>query len=40
MDGDPERAHRWYERAAQDGNAEATERLKILASLSGTDPSD
>ena len=40
MDGDPERAHRWYERAAQDGNAKATERLKILASLSGTDPSD
>jgi hypothetical protein len=40
MDGDPARAHRWYERAAQDGNAKATERLKILASLSGTDPSD
>ena len=40
MDGDPERAHRWYERALQDGNAKATERLKILASLSGTDPSD
>ncbi len=40
MDGDPVRAQRWYERAAQDGNAKATERLKILASLSGTDPSD
>jgi hypothetical protein len=40
VDGDPERAHRWYERASQDGNAKATQRLKILASLSGTDPSD
>jgi len=40
MDDDPARAHRWYERASQDGNAKATERLKILASLSGTDPSD
>ena len=40
MDGDPVRAHRWYERASQDGNAKATQRLKILASLSGTDPSD
>jgi hypothetical protein len=40
MDGDPASAHRWYERASQNGNAKATERLKILASLSGTDPSD
>lgn len=40
LDGDPTRAHRWYERASQDGNAKATERLKILASLTGTDPSD
>ena len=34
------RARGWYERASQDGNAKAAERLKILASLSGTDPSD
>jgi TPR repeat protein len=40
MDGDPARARGWYERASQDGNAKATERLKILASLSGTEPSD
>ena len=40
MDGDAARARDWYERASQDGNAKATERLKILASLSGTDPSD
>jgi hypothetical protein len=40
MDGDPIRARDWYERASQDGNAKATERLKILASLSGTGPSD
>jgi hypothetical protein len=40
MDGDPARARGWYERASQDGNAKATERLKVLASLSGTDPSD
>jgi TPR repeat protein len=40
VEGDPESAQRWYQRAAQDGNAKATQRLKILASLSGTDPSD
>jgi TPR repeat protein len=39
MDGDSARALDWYERASQDGNVKATERLKILASLSGT-PSD
>lgn len=40
LDGDPAQARGWYERASQDGNAKATERLKILASLSGTGPSD
>jgi hypothetical protein len=40
MDGDLERARGWYERASEDGNAKAAERLKVLASLSGTDPSD
>lgn len=40
LDGDPVQACGWYERASQDGNAKATERLKILASLSGTGPSD
>jgi hypothetical protein len=40
MDGDLARARGWYERASQGGNAKATERLKILASLSGTGPSD
>ena len=40
MDADPATARGWYERASRDGNAKATERLKILASLSGTDPSD
>lgn len=40
MDGDLARARGWYERASQDGNVKATERLKILASLSGTGPSD
>jgi hypothetical protein len=39
VDGDPARARGWYERASQGGNAKAAERLKILASLSGT-PSD
>jgi TPR repeat protein len=33
-------AHRWYEQASQQGNAKATERLKILASLSVSGPSD
>ncbi|MGE3528339.1 MAG: hypothetical protein AB7G54_02800 [Methyloceanibacter sp.] len=37
--GDPARARGWYERASQDGNVKAAERLKVLASLSGT-PSD
>jgi hypothetical protein len=40
MEGDPARARGWYERASQDGNAKAAERLKILASLSGSGPSD
>jgi hypothetical protein len=40
LDGDPAQARDWYQRASQDGNAKATERLKILASLSGTGPSD
>ncbi len=40
VDADPVSARDWYERASQRGNAQATERLKILASLSGTDPSD
>ena len=38
--GDQASAHRWYEQASQQGNASATERLKILASLSGSGPSD
>ena len=38
--GDPARARGWYERASQDGNEKAAERLKVLASLSGTGPSD
>jgi TPR repeat protein len=40
MDGDLARARGWYERASQDGNTKAAERLKVLASLSGTGPSD
>lgn len=40
LDGDPAQARGWYQRASQGGNAKATERLKILASLSGTGPSD
>jgi hypothetical protein len=40
LDGDPAQARGWYQRASQDGNAKAAERLKILASLSGTGPSD
>jgi hypothetical protein len=40
LDGDPARARGWYERASQVGNIKAAERLKILASLSGTGPSD
>ncbi|HZP09896.1 hypothetical protein [Methyloceanibacter sp.] len=37
---DPAAARGWYERASRDGNAEAAERLKILASLPVSDPSD
>jgi len=33
-------ARAWYERAAKSGNAEASARLKVLASLSGPDTSD
>ena len=40
LDGDPARARGWYERASQVGNVKAAERLKVLASLSGTGPSD
>jgi hypothetical protein len=40
MQGDLARARGWYERASQSGNAKAKERLKILASLSGTGRSD
>ena len=40
VDGDPARARGWYQRASQVGNVKAAERLKILASLSGTGPSD
>jgi hypothetical protein len=40
LDGDPAQARGWYQRASQDGNTKATERLKILASLSGSGPSD
>lgn len=37
---DPVSARSWYERAAERGNAKAAARLKVLASLSGTGPSD
>ncbi len=40
LDGDPARARGWYERASQVGHVKAAERLKVLASLSGTGPSD
>jgi hypothetical protein len=40
VDGDAASARGWYERASQDGNEKAAERLKILASLSGANPSD
>jgi TPR repeat protein len=40
MGADPARAQRWYEQASQKGNAKAAERLKTLASLSGSGPSD
>jgi TPR repeat protein len=38
--GDAASARGWYERASQDGNEKAAERLKVLASLSGANPSD
>ncbi|HXG78007.1 MAG TPA: hypothetical protein VNJ31_01535 [Methyloceanibacter sp.] len=37
---DLEYARAWYQRAAQSGNAKASERLKVLASLSGRLKSD
>jgi hypothetical protein len=40
VDGDAASARGWYERASQDGNEKAAERLKILASLSGANPTD
>jgi hypothetical protein len=40
VDGDAASARGWYERASQRGNEKAAERLKILASLSGANPSD
>jgi hypothetical protein len=40
VDGDAASARGWYERASQDGNQKAAERLKILASLSGANPTD
>jgi hypothetical protein len=40
VDGDAASARGWYERASQDGNEKAAKRLKILASLSGANPSD
>jgi hypothetical protein len=40
IDGDLERAHRWYALASQKGNEKAAERLQILASLSGKMPAD
>jgi hypothetical protein len=40
VESDPAIARGWYQQAAEHGNAAATERLKILASLSVSDPSD
>jgi hypothetical protein len=40
MTGDVALARDWYALASQRGNAKAAERLKSLASLSGTGPSD
>jgi hypothetical protein len=40
MTGDLELARKWYERASQRGSERAAERLKVLASLTGTAPSD
>jgi hypothetical protein len=40
VESDPAIARGWYEQASLHGNAEAAERLKILASLPVSDPSD
>jgi hypothetical protein len=40
VESDPAIARGWYEQASQRGNVEAAERLKILASLPVSDPSD
>ena len=40
VESDPAAARSWYEQASQRGSTEAAERLKILASLSVSDPSD
>jgi hypothetical protein len=40
IDGDLDRARRWYALASQKGSEKAAERLQILASLSGRTPSD
>ena len=40
VESDPVAARSWYEQASQRGSAEAAQRLKILASLSVSDPSD
>ena len=40
VESDPVAARSWYEQASQRGSTEAAERLKILASLSVSDPSD
>jgi hypothetical protein len=40
VESDPAIARGWYEQASQHGNAEAARRLKILASLPVSDPSD
>lgn len=40
MNGDLERARRWYALASETGNDKAAERMQILASLSGRTPAD
>ena len=40
VDSDKATALGWYEQASRSGNADAARRLKILASLSVSDPSD
>jgi TPR repeat protein len=40
VNADQTMAHRWYEQASQQGSAKAAQRLKILASLSVSGPSD